>query len=191
MTRLICGIGYNHKLNPDTETTKRLVARQTWADMIKRCYSIKFQEKHPTYIGCTVADEWHNFENFADWYEESSFSDFGYHLDKDLLVGGNKLYSPDTCCLIPQEINKAIMFRRSNEGGCPYGVSLTKGSKKYKAQLSVNRRRLTLGWFDCPNEAHQVYKEAKERYIRNKALEWANRIEWNVFVALMNWTLDS
>ena len=30
---------------------------ETWANMLKRCYSEKCQERHPTYQGCSVYDE--------------------------------------------------------------------------------------------------------------------------------------
>jgi len=38
---------------------------QTWCGMLERCYSQKSLAKHPSYEGCTVCDEWHNFQVFA------------------------------------------------------------------------------------------------------------------------------
>lgn len=189
MSKLFYGIGCNSMPSHETSAKGRYaIAYQTWKDMMKRCYCPKFQEKHPTYIGCTVADEWHDFQVFAEWFENHEYSDCGFHLDKDLLTS-SKVYGSHSCCLIPQELNKVILFKRSNKGGFPHGVSFEKESCSYKAQLSVNGKRLTLGRFKCPSEAYQSYKTAKERHVRNKALEWANRIDWNVFVALMEWRL--
>ena len=43
---------------------------RAWADMLKRCYSAKFQESRPTYAGCTVSAEWLKFSNFRAWIEK-------------------------------------------------------------------------------------------------------------------------
>lgn len=84
----------------------------TWVSMFTRCYDSKYQIKQPTYIGCTVHPEWHNFQNFAKWYEENYIENF--HLDKDILVPGNKIYGPDTCCFVPQVINN-LFIKRNNK----------------------------------------------------------------------------
>ena len=34
--------------------------------MLERFHDSKYQEKRPTYIGCSVAEEWHNFQIFAE-----------------------------------------------------------------------------------------------------------------------------
>lgn len=57
------------------------------------------------------------------------------------------------------------------------------------SQLRINGKTKYLGSFDCPDEAHQVYKKAKEAYVKEKALEWKDRIESRVFQALINWEL--
>jgi hypothetical protein len=81
-----------------------------WVCMLQRCYSEKYQKNHPTYKGCLVCAEWHNFQNFASWYSENSPDDgIKYELDKDLKVGDRgKLYSPNTCSLITQAENSEI-----------------------------------------------------------------------------------
>ncbi|MBL4904323.1 MAG: hypothetical protein JKY62_16995 [Desulfocapsa sp.] len=70
-------------------------SHRAWTGMIARCYNKKVQERQPTYKGCSVCVEWHNYQIFAKWYEENYVE--GYHLDKDLRIPGNKIYSPDTC----------------------------------------------------------------------------------------------
>lgn len=71
---------------------------QTWKDMIKRCYSTKCQEKFPTYKGCSVSADWHTFSNFKAWMEKQNWE--GKQLDKDILIEGNKVYSPETCVFV-------------------------------------------------------------------------------------------
>lgn len=192
MRILYCGVGFNsggrHKAGVNSKHT---TAYNAWRSMLRRCYSAAYQLKQPTYIGCSVHPDWHDFQNFADWFYTQKNCNDKYQLDKDLLKPNNKVYSPDDCCLLPQEINKLIVFRKINKGTYPYGVCFEKESGKYKAQVDVNGKRLNLGRFDCPNKAYYAYKIAKERHVKNKALEWSNRIDSNVFVALMNWTLES
>jgi len=100
----VYGVGFigegDHKPSVNGKDTKTYI---TWRDMLARCYSTKRQAAHPTYIGCTVVDEWHNFQNFANWFDENHID--GYALDKDMKVDGNKIYSPDTCKFIRQKDN--------------------------------------------------------------------------------------
>ena len=75
--------------------------------MLERCYSQKTQEKHTTYKECSVSEEWYNFQNFAEWMDKNYNYETmqKWHLDKDILFKGNKIYSPERCAFVPQEIN--------------------------------------------------------------------------------------
>lgn len=92
--------------------THSLIA-EVWSSMFQRSYSKKFHLKNPTYKNCSVDKRWHNFQNFATDYErmypKNAIEKF--HLDKDILVPGNKIYGPDTCCFVPKEIND--LFRKN------------------------------------------------------------------------------
>jgi hypothetical protein len=95
---------------------------KTWTNMLRRCYHRETQEKQPTYKGCTVDKNWHNFQTFAQWFEENYPTDGrDYQLDKDKLVEGNKIYSPDTCCFLTHQQNvetsKAKHFRFISPSG--------------------------------------------------------------------------
>ena len=56
---------------------------KVWQMMLHRCYDEKVQEKLPTYKGCSVAEEWHNFQNFKKWHLENYVDN--WHIDKDIL----------------------------------------------------------------------------------------------------------
>lgn len=75
---------------------------KTWLEMLRRCYCPKSLEKNPTYKDCKVCDEWHNYQNFAKWFDETYIE--GHHLDKDI-KGNGKLYSPSTCTWVTQADN--------------------------------------------------------------------------------------
>ncbi len=81
-------------------------AYRCWHSMLKRCYSELAHKTQPTYIGCTVCPEWHNFQNFAKWYYKNYPSDGNkYDLDKDIKIHNNKEYSPNACMFVSHEEN--------------------------------------------------------------------------------------
>lgn len=106
--RSVYGIGYIGEGNfKACKNKERNNYYGIWSDMLRRCYSEKYRDKKPSYVGCTVCEEWHNFQNFAKWYEENyyEFEDEIMQLDKDILVKGNRVYSPKTCLILPNSIN--------------------------------------------------------------------------------------
>lgn len=188
--KLIMGVGFNsggkHKTK---EYGERLKTYEIWRDMIKRCYSKKRQARDPSYIGCSVAEEWHDYQVFAEWYNGHDYSDMNYQLDKDILVVGNKVYSPETCCLVPSEINSILTSCSRARGKYPQGVCWDKDKDRYKVQMNMNGRYKYLGSFSCVNEASNKYKTTKEAYVKERALHWRDRIAPEVFEALMDWEL--
>lgn len=146
-----------------------------WSNMLKRCYNENYRRLHPTYNECYVCDEWLNFQNFHVWYNDNfyKFDDYTMCLDKDIIVKGNKLYSPDTAIFVPQFINK-LFTRRDNDRG-PYPIGVTKNHNRFYASCSFydiryNRvRNINLGSFETAEEAFYMYKNTKEENIRNVA----------------------
>ena len=100
----VCGVGFTgagrHKANIGGKNTKPYAV---WHSMLERCYSAKRQTKYPAYKNCTVDPEWHDFQSFADWFEDNYAE--GLHLDKDIRVPGNKVYSPGTCLFVTSAAN--------------------------------------------------------------------------------------
>lgn len=105
MSRTVFGVGFigsgPYKVTKGGVKTE---SYEKWHHMMERCYSDKFIKKNPTYYGCKVCEEWHDFQNFSKWYYENPNSGKGLHLDKDIL-GSGKLYSPSTCALVTREDN--------------------------------------------------------------------------------------
>lgn len=92
----IHGVGFIGDGNfKSKESGKETKAYTAWINMIRRCYDEKYQELNPTYLGCSICEDWRNFQNFAEWYQDNYIS--GCDLDKDIMVSGNKIYSPRTC----------------------------------------------------------------------------------------------
>lgn len=173
--KLVCGIGTNdatYKVQIK-ETTGYVEGKQkrkviwtcpfyiVWKGMLERCYSKKFQEKNPTYKGCTVCEEWLLFSNFKAWMEKQDFA--GKHIDKDLLFQGNKVYSPETCVFITHAVNTFVIERNASRGKWPIGVYWHKKSQKFAVQCNnpFTKESEYLGCYHCPNEAHQAWLKRK------------------------------
>ena len=153
-------------------TRVKCPAYYTWSNMIKRCYSDKECLKYPTYMGCTVAPEWHSFMHFRDWWLQH-YKD-GYQLDKDLLVVGNKVYSPDTCIFVPQWLNMLTVASSAARGVLPIGVSLSciNRTKPYQARCSDGAgTQVHLGFYDAPEEAHQAWLNYKLSIVDARSTE--------------------
>jgi len=106
-----CGIGcYTSRIYG--EKTQQYIK---WFSMFNRCYSEKYQEKQPSYVGCEVSEDFWNFQNFGKWFDKKYYEcRYPLELDKDLLFEGNKIYSPKNCCFIPKEINTLINNKRND-----------------------------------------------------------------------------
>lgn len=174
------GIGkYNYK--------KSSKIYRIWSGLLERGYCSKFKEKYFTYKYVTVCEEWHNFQNFAKWFEENYNPETmeGWHLDKDIIVKGNKVYSPETCCFVPQEINLLFTKCNSKRGLCSIGVC--KVDDKFKSSVSKNNKTTNIGFFNTPEEAFQSYKTAKEKEIKRVADKWKPFITPETHQAMYNY----
>ena len=187
----VYGVGVN---NSDccvwaTKDGKRVQknAYKHWIAMMSRCYG-KVKEKETTYIDCKVCDEWLVYSNFEKWFNQHYVE--GYALDKDILVKGNKVYSPDTCCFVPKAINNLLNKHAKDRGCLPIGI--TKSGRGFVARLNMVNTRRYLGFFKTSGEAFSVYKESKEAYIKDVAQEYYDKglITINVYNALLNYKVE-
>ena len=134
---------------------------RTWASILQRCYSDKYQERFPTYKGCSVSDEWLTFSNFRSWMEGQDFE--GMQPDKDLLFEGNKVYSKETCVFVTQRVNKFTNDRGNGRGEWLIGVNWDKEKSKFQSRCSnpFTNKSEHLGYFTCELEAHQAWLKRK------------------------------
>lgn len=125
---VVCGVGYIGIGNFNT-LHKGVSSRAyvKWNSMLRRCYAVGSEE----YIGygdsgVTVCEEWHSFQNFAEWFYKKDTFSAKLELDKDLKSPDGftgKIYSPSTCCLITSKVNNmmaaidTVTVRKSNVKG--------------------------------------------------------------------------
>jgi hypothetical protein len=165
--KTVLGIGYLGEGNyKSTENGKHTPQYTTWINMMKRCYDEKEIKRYPKYKECTVAEEWYNFQIFAQWYDDNYYEIEGETmcLDKDILHKGNKIYSPETCIFVPNRINLLFTKRDAKRGNFPIGVSWCKRDKKYQSKCkSASGKDITLGNYNAPEEAFYAYKKRKRK----------------------------
>ena len=183
----IVGTKYPSKING--VQTKEYVL---WCHMLTRCYSDVYKKKRPTYEGCEVGDNFKSYEYFYEWcHKQIGFGNSGWHLDKDLLVKGNKIYSEDSCIFIPSEINTLLVKREASRGEHLIGVSWHKTRKVFVAMVNKNKGKPEyLGLFNTEIEAFNTYKEAKESFIKEQAEKWKDEIDDRAYNALMNYQVE-
>ena len=175
MKKLVWGVGVNdlpYKTQVYEEVTENGGKRSwktvfkckyytAWVNMLKRCYSEKFLESKPSYIGTSVCNEWVYASEFKKWMEQKDWS--GKSLDKDIIVPGSKLYSPETCAFVLQATNLFVTASDASRGDYPLGVSLYKRTGKYQAKCGnpFSEKQESLGYFLTPKEAHEAWRKRK------------------------------
>ena len=159
-----------------------------WKGILERCYDEKYHSKQPTYKDCCVSEEFKYYPYFKDWCNKQvGFGNKGWCLDKDILVKGNKLYSEDTCCFVPREINSLFALSGNTRGLNPIGVQFNLEEGNYSARVSRDGKHCHIGTYETKEDAFLWYKEAKELHIKSVAKRWFGKIDQNVFNALMTY----
>ena len=180
----IVGVKYQPSING--RNTKEY---DLWQSMLRRCYSTTLKKKQTTYEDCEVSENFKSFEYFYEWCNEQiGFDNEGWHLDKDLLVKGNKVYSENTSVFLPQEINKVLTKSTASRGKYLIGVYFNKKSKAFVAMVSRNKGQPEyLGLFKTEIEAFNAYKQAKEFFVKEQAEKWKDKIDDRAYNALLNY----
>lgn len=165
-----------------THNKRRTKAYGVWVNMLTRCYTP--ESWHQSYIGCTVSEDWHNYQTFAKWYEDNSVEN--WELDKDFCYIGNKCYSSELCTFIPQEINT---FAPRNTHKNFKGFTVTKNGM-FMTRLRSNRFGDYRKIFDSASEAYLDYCRVKNADARLLAEKWGDRLDPRVYSNLMNFNTD-
>lgn len=183
-----CAIGGDITFSP---------AYQIWNAMMQRCRegSARALTAH-TYSDCTVSDNFKVFEYFNSWchkqagFQEKDEKGRVYHLDKDLLVRGNRVYSEDTCVFVPSKVNQFIKLKAINTD-YPVGVSFKEDNNRFIAQSNdIDGNRVYLGSFETIQAASLEYKKFKESMAKLLAINFKDTIDPRAFSALMNFEVN-
>lgn len=183
---LVCGVGVNDADYPVKPVINGRRIRcdfyRVWHGMLERCYSEKLHVRRPTYIGCAVCEDWLTFSNFKKWMEVQDWQ--GKQLDKDLLVTGNKIYSPETCVFVSHLVNTFITDGGSSAGEFMIGAFWSASDNKFRSECRdpFNQFKNFIGLFNSEIEAHLAWKNRKNQIARKLA---ENQSDDRVAAALM------
>jgi len=195
---LISGIGFNDGKHLMSIECKTLKEYSLWQDMLLRCTE-KYWEKKPTYIGTTCSENFRSYSYFYEWCQEQiGFKNkeeagvrVAWHLDKDLLSKGNKIYGEDTCVFLPKTINLLLTKRDKSRGKYPLGVSWHSPMKKLRAKCCVGGGvQQLIGYYDTPEQAFEAYKIFKESYIKQVAEQYKDVIDPRAYKALLEYEVN-
>jgi len=165
---LVCGVGVN---DVDIQISCQVNGKQVvckiyfaWASLLQRTLTENGRKKKRRYRGSTICPEWILFSNFRSWVVCQDWE--GKELDKDILVPGNKYYSPETCCFVDRKINGLLAYKHSTNSSLPIGVAFSEKSGKYTSKISIDGKATHIGSFSSMNDAADSYITAKSEEIR-------------------------
>lgn len=166
--------GINGNKYPSRKNGRKTKEYNAWSNVLVRCYNKKFKEKHQTYQEVSCCKEWLLFDNFYEWlHKQENFDKWTdgewWAVDKDILVKGNKIYSPETSCLMPPNIN--LLFTKCDKSRSDLPIGVVKHRNKYRARVSRNGKQINFPVKDTIEEAFADYKKLKEENIKKIAQE--------------------
>ena len=202
MTNLISGkedLVYGHGINDFDGSIsvkgKHIYEYKIWKAMLRRCYSEGLKIKRPTYKNCVVDSELLSFDNFYNFIRDvhgfscTDSNGRNFHLDKDLL-GCGSLYSRDTICFVPSEINAFLTNKKAVDSGYPIGVLFHKASGRLVSQITINGKKKYLGLFDNSLDAFNTYKREKENQAKHLAEKYKQVTDDRIYKALIYYKVD-
>jgi hypothetical protein len=194
--KTLFGVGYlgEGKYSSRTNNIKN-IQYIYWMSLFSRCYGKSELEKRPRYKNCIITEEWHNFQNFAEWFDNNYYTidDEKMCLDKDILFKGNKIYSSNTCVFVPDRINTLFIKSNKIRGDLPIGVSISKNTNDniFLCRCNTLNKSVYLGHYSTPEDAfYNAYKPFKENYIRQVAEEYKNLIPQNLYEAMYRYKVE-
>lgn len=194
MKKLVCGVGiYTKGFYKATHFVdgKRKITKEygMWRSMLERCYPNPNKCRDKTYKGCTVSENFRDFQYFAEWANKQVGSqNYRFQLDKDILSKNNKVYSEATCVFIPQAINLLLVKSNAIRGDLPIGVCWNKQREKFQSNCSDGSGKLVhLGLFKTSEEAFKSYKIYKEALIKTLAEKYKHILDVRVYQELINY----
>ena len=148
-----------------------------WNKLLDRCYVEINLKDNPTYTDVVVCDEWLKFSNFKMWMKDQKW-ELGdgttLHIDKDLLIRGNKIYYPDGCTFLHPKVNNFMTECKNGKSFDKIGYKkrvYATGNVRFQARCcnpfrGGSREADSLGCFDTEVEAHLAWKTRKLHYAK-------------------------
>ena len=155
------------------------LAKERWNGMFSRI------SKQSAYSDVTVCEEWQDVNNYIEWFKDNWIDyDGRVDVDKDLIGKNSKIYSPETCCIIPHEINIGIrIVNKAESGGI---LSWDKKRQAYKVRMKVHTRHINTQRKKY-KDALDLYFEKKDEFVKAMAEDFKDVIDKRAYNALMKY----
>lgn len=182
--------GRKYRTRVNTVKTK---ACSLWENIRVRCQILSELERFEKYKVVGVVEEWKDFQVFAEWFEVVSSGPYykeGWELDKDLLSDpDNKLYGPNTCVFIPQELNRAMQEGKKRNLDLPIGVSQRTNATLETRYSCGDETFYVRATFDNNevDKAAALYKEAKQKYLNHLCDKYKDNLDPRVIEKLLSY----
>lgn len=193
----VYGVGMVGNKYPTTINYRQIKEYESWCNMLRRCYSEEEKKKYPRYQGVHCCDEWLLYENFYEWlHSQENFEKWligdKWAIDKDILVKGNNIYSPDACCLVPSNVNGLFLKHNATRGVLPIGVSVHGNGFQARCHNPIINQEVYIGMRNTPLNTFLLYKTYKEDLIKQVAeIEYAKgNITKQCYNAMMNYEVE-
>ena len=145
----------------------------------------------------TCCSDWLYYENFYEWiHSQDNFDRWlngkRWEIDKDIILKGNKIYSPETCFLVPHNVNCLFLKSKASRGKMPIGV--TKNDDAYESHCN-NPLTGEIGYIGSSSTiegAFLIYKKYKEKLIKQVAqIEYGkNNITKECYNAMLKYEVE-
>ena len=171
-----CGCYHKRRVSESHKTHGLRYTRlyNTWSILKNRVLNPKYKQYNDYGgRGITICDEWKNdFKSFYDWAMKNGYSD-ELSIDR---IDNDGNYCPENCRWTTRTIQQRNQRMQKNNTSGFKGVWFNKESKKYRAQININRKKIHLGYFKTAIEAGVVYNN----YIIENNLEGFNLNDINL-----------
>lgn len=148
---------------PAQKVCARTRAATVWDRVLTRCSTLGSINKFD------------GFQEFAEWcqeeygYLEKELNGSYWGLDKDILSGYERVYSPKTCLFVPQCIN--VLFKQTSLGELgtlqPRGVNYCKDIGKYKVNATP---------YGSDKTQHIAVCDTREEGLALAAKAWSDKV---------------
>lgn len=154
-----CGCEYNREKHGHTVDQKHSPTFASWWSMMQRCLNVN-HEAYKLYgaVGVEVEESWKDFPTFlADMGERPE----GCTLNR---INSAMIYSKETCEWATLSIQAYDQKKRSTNKSGKTGVCWDKRLDKWEAYISVDRKKISLGFSEVLEEAIELRKKAEIKY---------------------------
>lgn len=193
----VYGIGMVGNKYQTTINHKQIKEYEAWCNMLRRCFNEDEKQKYPKYKDSSCCEDWLLFEKFYEWlHSQGNFNEWlkgdKWAVDKDILIKGNKIYSPETCCLVSSNVNGLFLKHDATRGDLPIGVSEHGIGFQARCSNPIINKEIYLGSYSTPTQAFNAYKKYKENLIKQVAeIEYdKGNITENCYKAMMNYKVE-